>query len=213
MTRSANRGLTTFTHELDEPLRARLTALCAAGWEIFERFEAEVRDHRFHPFIASEYEVVLAALLAHRGQGLRFLELGSASGVITIMADLLGYDACGIEIDASLVSTARDLAVRFNSGARFVEGSFFPAGYVYRPRDGNGRSVTLGNGLSGYVQLGHALDDFDVVFGFPWGGEEAMMLDLMRCYGRTDTLLLLHGVDYGVRAYRGGRELRPHSGG
>ena len=197
----------TFKPELDNELRARLKALCASGWEIFERFEAEVRDRRFHPFIASEYEVVQAALTVHRGPGLRFLELGSASGVIAIMADLLGYDACGIEIDASLVATARDLAARFDSGARFVEGSFFPAGYVYRPRDAGARAITLGDGLSGYVQLGLALDDFDVVFGFPWGGEEPMMLDLMRCYGRADALLLLHGVEYGVKAYRGGREL------
>jgi hypothetical protein len=194
---------------LDEPLRARLASLCAAGWEIFERFEAEVRDHRFHPFIASDYEVVLAALGAHRGPALRFLELGSASGVITVMADLLGYDACGIEIDESLVSTARDLAAQFDSGARFVAGSFFPTGYVYRPRGEKARAITLGDGPSAYVQLGHALDDFDVVFGYPWGGEEAMMLDLMRCYGRADALLLLHGVDYGVKAYRGGRELAP----
>ena len=197
---------------MDEPLRARLASLCAAGWEIFERFEAEVRDHRFHPFIASEYEVVLAALRAHRGPALRFLELGSASGVITVMADLLGYDACGIEIDESLVSTARDLALRFDSGARFVAGSFFPAGYVFRPRGEKGRAVTLGDGPSAYAQLGHALDDFDVVFGYPWGGEEAMMLDLMRCYGRADALLLLHGVDYGVKAYRDGRELVPQGG-
>jgi hypothetical protein len=193
--------------ELDDALRARLAALCATGWELFERFEAEVRDRRFHPFIASEYEVVLAALVAHRRPGLRFLELGSASGVIAIMADLLGYDACGIEIDASLVATARDLAARFDSGARFVEGSFFPTGYVYRPRDRRGSAVPLGDGLSGYVQLGRALDDFDVVFGFPWGGEEPIMLDLMRCYGREDALLLVHGVDYGVKAYHGGRVL------
>lgn len=201
-----------FTPGVDPALNARLAALCAAGWEIFERFETEVRDRRFHPFIASEYEVVLAALLAHRGAGLRFLELGSASGVIAIMADMLGYEACGIEIDDSLVSTARDLAARFDSRARFVAGSFFPAGYVYRPRGEKARAVTLGDGPSAYVQLGHALDDFDVVFGFPWGGEEAMMLDLMRCYGRPDATLLLHGVEYGVRAYRGGHELRPPEG-
>ena len=196
-----------FQPEVGDALHARLAALCAEGWNIFEQFEAAVRDHKFHSFIASEYEVVLTALLAHRAPGLRFLEWGSASGVITIMADLLGYDACGIEIDHSLVETARDLAARFDSGARFVEGSFFPAGYVFRPRDGDGRAVTPGEGLSGYVQLGYALDDFDVVFGYPWGGEEAMMLDLMRCYGREDALLLLHGVDYGVKTYRGGREL------
>ena len=200
--------------EVDDALSARLAALCAAGWEIFERFEAEVRDRRFHPFIASDYELVQAALLARRRPGLRFLELGSASGVITIMADLLGYDACGIELDDSLVATARDLAARFESGARFVAGSFIPAGFAYKAGAGRAdvppAAVPTGHtppaGPSAYLQLGRALDDFDVVFGYPWGGEEPTMLELMRCYGRPDALMLLHSVDRGVQAYRGGRE-------
>lgn len=205
----------TFPPELDPALRDRLTALCAEGWEFFERFETEVRDHRFHPFIASDYEVVLAALLEHRGSRLRFLEWGSASGVIAILADMLGYEAFGIELDESLVRTARELASRFDSGARFVEGSFLPAGYRFQSRGGQADTgsvaptgwtgtVDAHAGPSGYVQLGRALDDFDVVYGYPWGGEEVMMLDLMQSYGRRDALLLLHGVDHGVTAYRGG---------
>ena len=189
--------------ELDAALRARLDALCAEGWTIFEQFDAEVRDRRFHPFVAADYDAVLTALTAQRGAGLRFLEWGSASGVITIMADLLGYDACGIELDESLVQTARDLATRFHSGARFVAGSFLPTGYAFGPSDSDSRTGWVGSGPSGYLQLGRALDDFDVVFGYPWGGGEPMMLDLMRCYGRADALLLLYGVDNGVTAYRG----------
>ncbi len=191
--------------ELEDALRARLAALCAEGWSIFERFDTDVRDHEFHPFVAAEYDVVLSSLLAHRAPRLRFLEWGSASGVITIMADLLGYDAYGIELDASLVATARALAERFDSKARFAAASFLPTGYVFKNGDGDERTGTIGAGESGYLQLGHALDDFDVVFGYPWGGEEPMMHDLMRQYGRSDALLLVHGVNDGVKAYRGGR--------
>jgi hypothetical protein len=193
--------------EVDDQLRARLEALCAEGWTIWERFDVEVREHHFHPFIAADYEAVLKALLPVRGAGLRFLEWGSASGVITIMADLLGFDACGIELDSSLVATARSLATRFGSDARFVVGSFLPTGYVWRPSDGDGRTATVGTGASGYLQLGHALDDFDVVFAYPWGGEEPMMLDLMKAYGRSDALLLLNSVNDGVTPYRGGRKV------
>ena len=193
--------------ELDEALRTRLAALCAEGWAIFERFDAEVRNRTFHPFVAADYEVVQAALVAHRGDRLRFLEWGSASGVIAIMADLLGYDACGIELDASLVSTARALAARFDSHARFVAGSFLPTGYAWKSGDGDTRTVTIGRGSSGYLQLGHALDDFDVVFGYPWDGEEPILHDVMRRYGGGNALLLVHGVETGVKAYRGGREV------
>ena len=164
-----------------------------------------MREREFHSFIASEYEVVLDALIAHRAPGLTFLELGSASGVITIMADLLGFDACGIEIDTSLVATSRTLAAKFDSNARFVAGSFFPSGFVFRTASGDARTGTMGAGISAYLALGRALDDFDVVFGYPWGGEEPVMLDLMKRYGNPESLLLLHGVNDGVKAYRNGK--------
>ena len=196
--------------EVGAALRARLAALCAEGWALFERFDTEVRDREFHPFVAADYEVVLAALLAHRAPGRRFLEWGSATGVIAIMADLLGYEACGIELDASLVTTARALAARFESEARFVAGSFVPTGHVWRSDDATGPSPFTGSGPSGYLPLGHALDDFDVVFGYPWGAEAVLMADLMRSYGRADALLLLYSVDDGVRAWRGGREVTRH---
>lgn len=187
---------------MDATLRARVAELCAEGWKIWERFDVEVRDRGFHPFVAADYDGVLAALLRHRAPGLKFLEWGSASGVITIMADMLGFEAYGIELDADLVRTARTLATRFDSHARFAAGSFLPAGYVWRPSSGDGRIATIGDGVSGYRELGHPLDDFDVVFGYPWGGEEPMMRDLMTAYGAPDALLLLNTVNGGVEEFR-----------
>jgi hypothetical protein len=189
---------------MDAALRVRMAELCAKGWDIWEQFDVDVRGHGFHPFVAADYAGVLAALIRHRGPGLRFLEWGSASGVITIMADLLGFEAYGIELDADLVRTARALATRFESRARFAVGSFLPAGYVWRPIGGDGRIATIGDGASGYRELGHPLDEFDVVFGYPWSGEEPMMRDLMTSYGGSDALLLLNTVNRGVIEYRNG---------
>ncbi len=194
---------------MDDALRSRLDALCTEGWAIWDRFTAEVSDRQFHPFVAADYEVVCQALLPYRGRGLRFLEWGSATGVITIMADLLGFEAYGIELDPTLVTTARGLATKFDSGARFVAGSFLPTGYRWRSSDGDARTGTLGTGPSGYLQLGLSLDDFGLVFGYPWDGEEPMMHDLMKCYGRRDAVLLLNSVITGVTAYRGGHPAEP----
>ncbi len=191
----------------DDALRARLEALCTEGWAIWERFAADVRDRRFHPFVAADYGVVCEALWPYRGQHPRFLEWGSATGVITVMASLLGFEAYGIELDSSLIAPARALATKFGSGARFVPGSFLPTGYRWRTRDGDGRTGTLGTGPSGYHELGYSLDEFDVVFGYPWDGEEPMMLDLMKNYGRPDALLLLNSCSNGVLAYRRGQNI------
>lgn len=178
--------------------------MCTEGWALWERFDLEVRGREFHSFVAADYDVVLRALIAHRDPGKRFLELGSATGVITILADLLGFEAYGIELDSSLVATARSLATRFDSQARFVTGSFLPSGYRWEPGLSIWTEETTGIGQSGYLELGLALDDFDVVFGYPWGGEAAMMQDLMKKYGRRDGLLLLNDVNDGVRAFRPG---------
>jgi hypothetical protein len=184
----------------DFPNRQRIATLIDEGWEIWARFDDDVRRKKWHPFVAADYERVLDALLPLRAPGLRFLEWGSATGVVTIIADLLGFEAFGIELDSRLVDMARDLAARYDSNAQFAEGSFLPAGYEWHPRNGDARLGTIGEGASGYPQLGHPLEDFDVVYAYPWGGEEPMMLDLFKQYGRRGARLLLHG-DRDVRVY------------
>ncbi|HUG39322.1 MAG TPA: hypothetical protein VMM12_02500 [Longimicrobiales bacterium] len=190
--------------ELDPALRARLRALCDEGWDLWERFDTEVRRRDFHPFVAADYDVVLDALIPLRAPGLRFLEWGSATGVITIMADLLGFEACGIEIDPQLVEQARALARRTGSRARFTAGSFLPTGYRWRDGRGDSRLGTIGSGDSGYLQLGLPLEEFHLVFGYPWAGEEPMMLDLMRVHGRPDARFLVHTAGR-VDVHTGGR--------
>jgi hypothetical protein len=170
----------------------RIAALIEEGRTLFEGFDADVRSRHFHPFIPANYDRVLAVLKDAYRPGLRFLEWGSATGVITIMADLLGYEAYGIELDAELVRTARELAARFDSGARFAVGSFLPTGYVWQTKDGDRRLGTIGHGASGYLELGRPLEDFDVVYGYPWSGEAPMMRDLMRQYGAPGARLILH---------------------
>ena len=189
---------------LEDGLRARLAALFDEGCDLWDRFDIEVRQKSFHPFVAADYDVVLDALLPLRAPGLKFLEWGSATGVITIMADLLGFEAYGIELDDDLVGYAGDLARRSGSGARFATGSFLPLGYRWR-RSHEGRLGTIGYGSSGYLDLGIPLDDFDIVFGYPWSGEEPLMLDLMKRYGRADALLLLNSTAGGVISYEGGK--------
>ena len=194
-------------HGLEPALAARIEALIEEGRDFFDTFDREVRGKTFHPFVPADYEKVLRTLVALRGPGLRFLEWGSATGVITIMADMLGYEAYGIELDPHLVRTARELAARHGSGATFAAGSFLPTGYEWRPSSGDARLGTIGDGASGYLQLGHPLDDFDLVYGFPWDGEEPMMRDLMRRYGARGARLLLNGVTPGVRVFRDDRQI------
>lgn len=190
---------------LDRELDARIDALCEEGRAFWHRFDAEVRQDDWHPFVPADYDAVRATLESLRKPGRTFLEWGSATGVITIMADLLGFDSCGIELDSSLVDVGWEYASRWGSNARFAAGSFIPMGWEWNRSEGRGRLGTIGQGRSGYLELGRALEDFDVVYGFPWMGEEPMMLDLMRSHGGKDAFLVLHTPQGGSTIYRGGK--------
>lgn len=194
--------------DLTDDVRARIGAVIGDGRDFFERFDTDVRQHHFHPFVPADYDAVLQQLLSLRAPGLRFLEWGSATGVITIMADLLGFEAYGIEIDAELVSVARTLAHKHGSHAQFAAGSFLPAGYEWKSSSGDRRLGTIGEGRSGYLELGHPLEDFDIVYAYAWSGEEPVMQDVMRRYAGDGARLVLHGFEHTVHVYRDPRRAR-----
>jgi len=176
---------------LDAKVWRALSELQDEGFELYRRFDTEVRQKNFHPFVPVEYDKVLQLLLGLRGPNRKFLEWGSANGVITIMADMLGFEAYGIELDGDLVASARELASKYGSRATFVEGSFLPAGYQWRAHDGDMRLGTVGHGPSGYLALNMPLDQFDIVYGYPWDGERRIMHDVFRRYARPDAILLM----------------------
>lgn len=192
---------------MEPSVRATIQALIEEDAELFDHFDRTVREKHFHPFVPADYSRMFEAIdelrhsdqLPQRSGPPTFLELGSATGVITIIADLLGFDATGIELDGDLVATARRLAARYGSKARFVCGSFLPTGYKWRPSTGDGRMGTIGSGPSAYLELGRALDDFDVVYAYPWDGEAPIMHDLMRQYGSPSAHLLLMDAVEGLQ--------------
>jgi len=194
------------TSDVDPALRARIERVCEEGRAHFERFQREVRGERWHPYIPVDYGLIQRALVPLRERGRRFLEWGSATGVVTIIADLLGFEACGIELDADLVEVARELAAEHGSGARFAAGSFIPAGYRWQPADGDARLGTIGEGSPAYEELGLELDQFDVVYGYPWAGERPMMIDLFRHRGRRGARLLVPENDV-IHTYRADPDL------
>jgi hypothetical protein len=192
---------------LEAAVRDRIDALIEEGLELFSEFDRSVREKSFHPFVAADYNVVLETLVnlresprtaPQRTSAPTFIELGSGHGVITIMADMLGFDAAGIELDGSLVATARDLAKRHQSNARFAVGSFLPSGYKWKSESGDNRMGTLGSGPSAYLELGRALDDFEIVYAYPWEGEAPIIRDLARRYANPRARLILMDAVEGV---------------
>src|SRR6478735_7902298 len=100
--------------------------------------EAEKRIRRFQSdcrvmaFVPCDYPTAFTVLRglseSSLARGSRFCEWGSGFGVVASLAAMLGFDACGIEIESSLVEEARQLADDFELPVEFVHGSFVPRG-------------------------------------------------------------------------------------
>ena len=181
-----------------------LFADAAGRWRAFEK-----RRPGYHTYVHADWPGIVEPLrqLADHlgGAGTSFLECGSGLGVIAIVADRLGFDAYGIELEPWLFEQSLDLATTHRSRATFAHGSFVPAPARDDVAHESAEFLTVRDGEPAYGELGMQLADFDVIYAFPWPGEEDRFLDLARRYARRDAHVLLYGSTDGYQLYRRGK--------
>jgi hypothetical protein len=157
-------------------------------------------------FVPSDFELVYRALAAIKNANLatgrRFLEWGSGIGVVTCLAVWLGFDAAGIEIEPKLVHIAEQLARKHRIATQFACGSFVPRGAEPRVDVSGDFSWLSTGGPDGYEELQLEPDDFDIVFAYPWPGEEQVIFDLFADCTAVGTLLLTYHGQEGLRLQR-----------
>lgn len=147
-------------------------------------------------FVAADYVQLYHQLKKAAEPGYAFVEWGSGIGTITIMADLLGFDAVGIEIESDLVEMSQELAERHGSKASFIEGTFVPDAYDWSSPHAAAIVSTHMVGEDGYEQVDTTLADYDVVYGYPWPGEDTFFFDIFDQCARPGALLITyHGLD------------------
>lgn len=151
-------------------------------------------------FVPCDPVKVAAALMTIERErlsaGRQFCEWGSGSGVITCLAAMMGYSAIGIEIEPELVEMARSFAEEFSLPVTFIEGNFIPPGAESVP-DPEGAMAWLDpGGPDGHDEAGLGIDDFDVIFAYPWPGEEPVIEGVFDRYAAQGALLLTYrGVE------------------
>ncbi|HEX4414204.1 MAG TPA: class I SAM-dependent methyltransferase [Lacipirellulaceae bacterium] len=151
-------------------------------------------------FVPSNFEASYRALAeiqkSNLATGRRFIEWGSGMGVVACLASSLGFDAVGIEIEPKLVTIARKIADAHHIDVQFACGSFVPDGVNPRVDWIDGVAWLTTTGVDGHEELELDPDDFDVVFAYPWPGEEQVIFDLFVNTAAVGSLLLTyHGID------------------
>jgi hypothetical protein len=177
------------------------------------------RPLRATGFVPSDFKKVYHALQAiadaKLAPGTSLCEWGSGFGVVASLAAMLEFMACGIEIEKDLVDASRRLADDFGLPVEFVQGSFIPSGAESCAEeayaDNNAEySWLIKDADDGYEELELDPTDFDVVFAYPWPGEEYLITTLFEKYAAEGALLLTYNDLDSVRLRR---KLGEQSGG
>ncbi len=128
--------------------------------------------------------------------GSTFCEWGSGLGIVSCLAACLDFDASGIEIEGELVEASTAFARDHEIVVELVQGSFIPPGSDDCLDDVGDFAWLLPGGHDGHALLDLDVDDIDVVFAYPWPGEEDIVFDLFNHHAAPGALLLTyHGMD------------------
>src|SRR5947209_1326262 len=146
--------------------------LCEADRRI-RRFQ---RRNHLPAFIPCDFAAAFGILQSVAAQaesaGTLFCEWGSGFGVVACLAALLEFDACGIEVDATLVSASQRLAADFELPVEFVHGSFIPADDPLLAQPAGSFAWLTTSAPPAHEELGLATEDFGIIFAYPWPDEE-----------------------------------------
>ncbi len=146
-------------------------------------------------FVGSELPAVDRALSRIQAEGLArgpvFCEWGSGLGGACGVAALHGFTPLGIEIQREFVDSARALAEHLSLPVVFAEGTFLLPG----DEDLAG-TATLHTELifdsRAWDEMDLAPADCDVVFAYPWPGEEAFVDAVFARHASPNALLLTY---------------------
>ena len=186
--------------DLARPIPDRIARFLDDAAMLIDRFIDVHKDNPVAGFVPSDYVLVYRVLESLRqspiAAGLEFCEWGSGMGVIADLASMLGFNAVGIEIERRLVESARELAAAFRLPVQFACGSYVPDDYVPDVDDDPSHVMTLEPGRAAYDELGLDPSDFDVIFAYPWPGEDDVVTSLFeQAAARGAVLLTFHGQD------------------
>lgn len=156
-------------------------------------------------FVACDYELIYQALqwIGETGlaPGRRFLEWGCGFSTVCGLASCLGYDVIGIEAEMELLRQGRRLLDDWGQPAELFHGNFLPGGADRLADDPT--LPSLGHPVQDcYDQIGLDVDDFAIIFAYPWPGEEDFLADVFHRYAADDAILLQFCGPYDARLWR-----------
>lgn len=174
-----------------------------------ESFRDELQED-IPSFICCDFRMVARALQWMRDEyvapGDNFCEWGCGLGVVTSLAQLVGFDALGIEIEPSLCDAAGKLARAAGIRSTFFNGSFLPheaEGHVddaYIQGDGSFMQRTIRDET--FERWDGEMSEFDALFVYPWPDDEDMIESIFEEFAAEGAVLLTYRATKEVYLHR-----------
>jgi len=186
---------------IPDELAARITS---ARGEI-EAFQDRWDRPQIEQFVAADYHLVYQCLnwtLQFQPRlGQRFLEWGSGFSIVSAIAAEMGLNSFGIEAEPDLLAMGRKTIQTWNVSVELVEGNFLPPGAAQLSDDPMLPSLSH-DVADGYQTIGLDLDDFALVYSYPWPGEDDFHEFVFDRYAASGALLMLFCGPNDVRLWR-----------
>lgn len=163
-------------------------------------------DETIENFVTCDFHLIDLAMTwlhdNHLITGNNFCEFGSGYGVVTLLAADRGMRSVGIEIEPTLVERSTALAAELNLDAKFYCGSFIPRDIDhYAELAADIEHVDTHQGDI-YQEIGLAMSDFDLMFAFPWPGENGFFEAVFDAGAASGALLMTYRGRDGVEVVR-----------
>jgi hypothetical protein len=175
-----------------------------------------VEQHRvntkisFRGFVPSDYPAIYRCLKvvydSHLLSGNRFCEWGSGVSVVASLAAMIGYESYGIEYDSNLCTVAEAICEDFDVPVEVVNGSFIPDGVEDLVNDAfathNGELALHTDPDRTYEELGYEINDFDLIFAYPWPNDAELTHDIFDRCAAPGALLLTYYDGESISLFR-----------
>jgi len=155
-------------------------------------------------YVACDFRDVWRALTkltaSKLAKGNTFCECGF--GIVTGLASQLGWEAIGIEAESFLVDQANRFLVRNQLKGEILHGNFLPRGSEWLTDAQSNHASLFHQVENAYEKHDLELDDYAMVFAYPWPGEHPFLQEVFRHYAGNGALLLMFLGPYEIELYR-----------
>jgi len=190
---------------IQAPLPRDVEAFLNDAQRRVDEFLEERSTDRKLGFFPSDYPLVYTFLDAVRQldtHACSLCEWGSGFGVVAGLGAFLGFSSCGIEIDPRLNRRARRLLREHRLDVEILEGSFIPEEFAHTAPWSSTQTSTIFCGAGSNDEVDVTIDDFDVIFAFPWPNEEEVFCELFQRFAANGALLMTYHALDDVHVYR-----------